>query len=226
MKPPRSHEERVSSLLSTPSVLSKPSPAPLTQQNVANYIATEYSRTAVIAHISQATAGTHEGWGRPGTKWDGTHFRTFILDTLPEMRESVPRRPMGSCTRVACAYSMPPANTQATSSSTTTPTPRHLSMHSQQRQSASNPPAGPATRQAPSQSSWRRMSASSSGRGTHVPSPPSRTRGRSRRSSRLCAISSPSKRSVYPKQRGVGVGSSVYLPCPRALYSIARTCTH
>lgn len=58
----------------------------LTAQKVANHIATEYSRTAVIAHISQATAGMHEGWGRPGTKWDGIHFRTFILGTLPEMR--------------------------------------------------------------------------------------------------------------------------------------------
>jgi hypothetical protein len=27
----------------------------------------EYSRTAVIAHISQATKGWQEGWGRPGT---------------------------------------------------------------------------------------------------------------------------------------------------------------
>ncbi len=27
---------------------------------------TEYSRTAVIAHISQATTGQQEGWGRPG----------------------------------------------------------------------------------------------------------------------------------------------------------------
>ena len=27
----------------------------------------EYSRTAVIAHISQATTAQQEGWGRPGT---------------------------------------------------------------------------------------------------------------------------------------------------------------
>ncbi|TXT05167.1 uncharacterized protein COLE_06487 [Cutaneotrichosporon oleaginosum] len=56
-------------------------------KKVANHIATEYSRTAMIAHISQATAGMHEGWGRPGTRWEGIHYRTFILDTLPEMRE-------------------------------------------------------------------------------------------------------------------------------------------
>jgi hypothetical protein len=41
----------------------------------------------MIAHISQATAGMHEGWGRPGTRWEGIHYRTFILDTFPEMRE-------------------------------------------------------------------------------------------------------------------------------------------
>jgi hypothetical protein len=36
-------------------------------QKVADHIMTEYSRTAVIAHISQATTGQQEGWGRPGT---------------------------------------------------------------------------------------------------------------------------------------------------------------
>ena len=35
-------------------------------QKVADHIMTEYSRTAVIAHISQATTGQQEGWGRPG----------------------------------------------------------------------------------------------------------------------------------------------------------------
>jgi hypothetical protein len=33
---------------------------------VADHIMVEYSRTAVIAHISQATKGWQEGWGRPG----------------------------------------------------------------------------------------------------------------------------------------------------------------
>jgi len=41
----------------------------------------------VIAHISQASAATHEGWGSPGTQWEGVHYRTFILSTVPEMRE-------------------------------------------------------------------------------------------------------------------------------------------
>jgi hypothetical protein len=35
-------------------------------QKVADHIMAEYSRTAVIAHISQATKGSQEGWGRPG----------------------------------------------------------------------------------------------------------------------------------------------------------------
>ncbi|KAK8864729.1 hypothetical protein IAR55_001985 [Kwoniella newhampshirensis] len=56
---------------------------------VANHIATEYSRTAVIAHISQATSGRQEGWGRPGTKWENMHFRTYILSTLPTMRQAL-----------------------------------------------------------------------------------------------------------------------------------------
>lgn len=38
----------------------------ISMQKVAKHIATEYTRTAVIAHISQATTGKQEGWGRPG----------------------------------------------------------------------------------------------------------------------------------------------------------------
>jgi hypothetical protein len=36
------------------------------QEVIADHIMVEYSRTAVIAHISQATKGMQEGWGRPG----------------------------------------------------------------------------------------------------------------------------------------------------------------
>lgn len=39
------------------------------QQKVSDHIMTEYSRTAVIAHISQATTGQQEGWGRPGERF-------------------------------------------------------------------------------------------------------------------------------------------------------------
>ncbi|WVQ99763.1 hypothetical protein IAU59_006905 [Kwoniella sp. CBS 9459] len=58
-------------------------------KKVASHIATEYSRTAVIAHISQATTGQQEGWGRPGTKWEDKHFRSYILSTLPVMRQAL-----------------------------------------------------------------------------------------------------------------------------------------
>ncbi|KAK1923952.1 hypothetical protein DB88DRAFT_258962 [Papiliotrema laurentii] len=58
-------------------------------QKVADHIMTEYSRTAVIAHISQATTGQQEGWGRPGTRWENQHFRTYIMSTLPMMREAL-----------------------------------------------------------------------------------------------------------------------------------------
>ncbi|WWC88951.1 uncharacterized protein L201_003866 [Kwoniella dendrophila CBS 6074] len=58
-------------------------------KTVAKHIATEYSRTAVIAHISQATTGQQEGWGRPGTKWEDKHFRTYILSTIPIMRQTL-----------------------------------------------------------------------------------------------------------------------------------------
>lgn len=48
----------------------------------------EYSRTAVVAHISQPVEGKQEGWGRPGT----SSYRTITpqhhhmhVATLPEM---------------------------------------------------------------------------------------------------------------------------------------------
>nr|XP_019007460.1 uncharacterized protein I206_07718 [Kwoniella pini CBS 10737]OCF46241.1 hypothetical protein I206_07718 [Kwoniella pini CBS 10737] len=58
-------------------------------KSVAKHVATEYSRTAVIAHISQATTGQQEGWGRPGTKWEDKHFRTYILSTIPIMKQTL-----------------------------------------------------------------------------------------------------------------------------------------
>ncbi|GMK59718.1 hypothetical protein CspeluHIS016_0803240 [Cutaneotrichosporon spelunceum] len=82
------------------------------RKKVATHIATEYSRTAMIAHISQATAGMHEGWGRPGTKWEGIHYRTFILDTLPEMRVlllgDTPSRPNDLVALIAAASRIDP----------------------------------------------------------------------------------------------------------------------
>ena len=58
-------------------------------KKVADHITTEYSRTAVIGHISQATTGQQQGWGRPGTKWENQHFRTYILGTLPVLYDAL-----------------------------------------------------------------------------------------------------------------------------------------
>ena len=74
----------------------------------------EYSRTAVVAHISQSTKGQQEGWGRPGTftlppvkvpafqkyvakidadgvgtKWENQHLRSYITSTIPKLRQSL-----------------------------------------------------------------------------------------------------------------------------------------
>lgn len=59
----------------------------LTVQKVARHIQAEYARTTVIAHMSSPTTGGHPGWGKPGTEWDGVHFRSYILATVPTMRE-------------------------------------------------------------------------------------------------------------------------------------------
>ncbi|ODN72786.1 hypothetical protein L202_08221 [Cryptococcus amylolentus CBS 6039] len=69
-----------------PYIPTKPDDVP---PKVANHVATEYSRTAVISHISQATTGQQEGWGRPGTKWEGKHFRSWILGSVSVMREAL-----------------------------------------------------------------------------------------------------------------------------------------
>ncbi|KGB76721.2 hypothetical protein CNBG_2559 [Cryptococcus deuterogattii R265] len=58
-------------------------------EKVSRHIATEYSRTAVISHISQATQGEQDGWGRPGTKWEATWLREYILGTVGVMKEAL-----------------------------------------------------------------------------------------------------------------------------------------
>jgi hypothetical protein len=47
----------------------------------------EYSRTAVIAHISQATKGYQEGWGRPGKS-----ISVLVRCIQVEDRETMARR--------------------------------------------------------------------------------------------------------------------------------------
>ncbi len=55
---------------------------------VADHIQTEYTRTAVIAYISQPTAGRQEGWGRPGSAVSGLHFRSKMRETWGVLRGS------------------------------------------------------------------------------------------------------------------------------------------
>ncbi|WVQ79638.1 hypothetical protein IAT38_001738 [Cryptococcus sp. DSM 104549] len=81
--------KRILRTMPKPYIPNKPVDLP---EKAANHIMTEYSRTAVISHISQATTGRQEGWGRPGTKWEDKHFRNVILATLPEMRETLAPR--------------------------------------------------------------------------------------------------------------------------------------
>ncbi|WVN87690.1 uncharacterized protein L203_102878 [Cryptococcus depauperatus CBS 7841] len=78
--------KRILRTMPKPYIPIKPDDVP---EKVAKYIATEYSRTAVIAHISQATSSQQEGWGRPGTKWEDKHFRSYILSTIPILREAL-----------------------------------------------------------------------------------------------------------------------------------------
>ncbi|KAL7420822.1 hypothetical protein Q5752_004775 [Cryptotrichosporon argae] len=80
-------------------------------KKVADHVAAEYSRTAVVAHISQATTGEQEGWGRPGTKWETVHFRTYILSTVATMRDMfapVPSAPHDLAPLLAAASALDP----------------------------------------------------------------------------------------------------------------------
>uniref|UniRef100_A0A0W0F8S0 Uncharacterized protein n=1 Tax=Moniliophthora roreri TaxID=221103 RepID=A0A0W0F8S0_MONRR len=45
----------------------------------------EYVRTCLAAFQSEPKDVVHEGWGRPGTRWDGVRFRRALLDTIPEI---------------------------------------------------------------------------------------------------------------------------------------------
>ncbi|GHJ89624.1 hypothetical protein NliqN6_6026 [Naganishia liquefaciens] len=51
-------------------------------RKVAEHISREYTRTGVIAYISQPTAGKQEGWGRPGSQFASIHFRKSIRETF------------------------------------------------------------------------------------------------------------------------------------------------
>ncbi|EEB91324.1 hypothetical protein MPER_10332 [Moniliophthora perniciosa FA553] len=52
---------------------------------VHEYMMQEYVRTSLIAFQSEPKDVVHEGWGRPGTRWDGVRFRQALLDSIPEI---------------------------------------------------------------------------------------------------------------------------------------------
>ncbi|KAJ9126448.1 hypothetical protein QFC24_002191 [Naganishia onofrii] len=75
-------------------------------RKVAEHITTEYTRTAVIAYISQPTAEKQEGWGRPGTQFASIHFRKSIRETfhaILKTLDDVPPSP-GSSTKQRRTY--------------------------------------------------------------------------------------------------------------------------
>lgn len=51
-------------------------------QVVHNFIEQEFLRSCTIAFASLPKVSHREGWGAPGTKHEGTRFRTAILDTV------------------------------------------------------------------------------------------------------------------------------------------------
>ncbi|KAM0746947.1 hypothetical protein T439DRAFT_329218 [Meredithblackwellia eburnea MCA 4105] len=52
----------------------------------AELISNEFDRASVIALISRPEGRRMEGWGRPGTEYEGIHFRTAILSTIPVLQ--------------------------------------------------------------------------------------------------------------------------------------------
>ncbi|TFK78801.1 hypothetical protein K466DRAFT_506707 [Polyporus arcularius HHB13444] len=64
---------------------------------VFRYIQQEYTRACLIAYESRPKDGYQEGWGRPGTKFEGVRFRTSLLDTVRKIdtlaHKVIPRHP-------------------------------------------------------------------------------------------------------------------------------------
>ncbi|KAF9499832.1 hypothetical protein BDN71DRAFT_1383360 [Pleurotus eryngii] len=56
-------------------------------KSVHRYIEQEYARTCLVAYESLPKDAFHEGWGRPGTKYEGIRFRRALLDTIPQIDE-------------------------------------------------------------------------------------------------------------------------------------------
>jgi len=50
---------------------------------VHEYISQEYARACLIMHVSSPKDGYQEGWGLPGSQYEGIQFRRSLLDTIP-----------------------------------------------------------------------------------------------------------------------------------------------
>lgn len=65
---------------------------PTVFQDAQRLIAREYSRCAMIAHISRPRNRELKGWGKPGTPYEGIQFRRGILDTVNVLGQCTPCR--------------------------------------------------------------------------------------------------------------------------------------
>jgi len=54
-------------------------------KHVHEFVTQEYSRACLISFESLPKDAHREGWGRPGTRWDGVCFRRCLLDTVPDL---------------------------------------------------------------------------------------------------------------------------------------------
>ncbi|KAI9455845.1 hypothetical protein F5148DRAFT_1277188 [Russula earlei] len=63
-------------------------------KHVHEYVLQEYSRVCLISFESLPKDAHREGWGRPGTRWDGFCFRRFLLDTVPDLDAQARRSPL------------------------------------------------------------------------------------------------------------------------------------
>ncbi|KAI0001979.1 hypothetical protein BJV77DRAFT_938483 [Russula vinacea] len=54
-------------------------------KGVHGFVTQEYSRACLIAFESLPKDANREGWGKPGTQWDGVCFRRFLLNTIPAL---------------------------------------------------------------------------------------------------------------------------------------------
>ncbi|EJD55663.1 hypothetical protein AURDEDRAFT_109907 [Auricularia subglabra TFB-10046 SS5] len=57
-------------------------------KTVHKFISEEYLRSAAILYASQPVDGHQDGWGDPGTDFEGIRFRRRLLDTVVEVDEA------------------------------------------------------------------------------------------------------------------------------------------